>query len=228
MPDTFMTSPSLFLTSESVTEGHPDKVSDQISDSILDAIIAEDSRCRVACETLVTTGMAFISAEISTEAYVEIPDIVRRTIKQIGYDDAAYGFDYEICNQASLVSADNLSCGGTVVTDDPGTVLGNDPTCAVVECVAPGFEDAVKTVLDADGAPLPDPPEGVLASFGTHEDFFAWGDHNTTTAADSCSMRSITLANGLPASRFLSHQTLKPSALSASTTSLARSPSSRA
>jgi S-adenosylmethionine synthetase len=85
------------FTSESVTEGHPDKVSDQISDSILDALIEQDPRCRVACETLVTTGLAFISAEISTDAYVEIPEIVRKTIKKIGYDDAAYGFDYETC-----------------------------------------------------------------------------------------------------------------------------------
>ena len=95
------------FTSESVTEGHPDKVSDQISDSILDAIIAKDPNCRVACETLVTTGMAFISAEISTEAYVEIPEIVRRTIKKIGYDDAAYGFDYETC--AVMTSIDRQS-----------------------------------------------------------------------------------------------------------------------
>jgi S-adenosylmethionine synthetase len=95
------------FTSESVTEGHPDKVSDQISDSILDAIIAKDPTCRVACETLVTTGMAFISAEISTEAYVEIPEIVRRTIRDIGYDDAAYGFDYETC--AVITSIDHQS-----------------------------------------------------------------------------------------------------------------------
>jgi S-adenosylmethionine synthetase len=95
------------FTSESVTEGHPDKVSDQISDAILDAIIQRDPRCRVACETLVTTGMAFISAEISTEAYVEIPEIVRQTIKRIGYDDASYGFDYETC--AVVTSIDHQS-----------------------------------------------------------------------------------------------------------------------
>jgi S-adenosylmethionine synthetase len=95
------------FTSESVTEGHPDKISDQISDSILDAIIAEDPRCRVACETLVTTGLAFISAEISTKAYVEIPEIVRNTIKRIGYDDASYGFDYETC--AVMTSIDHQS-----------------------------------------------------------------------------------------------------------------------
>ena len=95
------------FTSESVTEGHPDKVSDQISDSILDGIIAEDPQARVACETLVTTGLAFISAEITTSAYVEIPDIVRETIRRIGYDDAAYGFDHETC--AVMTSIDHQS-----------------------------------------------------------------------------------------------------------------------
>ena len=95
------------FTSESVTEGHPDKVSDRISDSILDAIIAQDPTCRVACETLVTTGMAFISAEITTSAYVEIPEIVRAAIRDIGYDDAAYGFDYETC--AVMTSIDKQS-----------------------------------------------------------------------------------------------------------------------
>ena len=95
------------FTSESVTEGHPDKVADQVSDSILDAIIAQDPACRVACETLVTTGMAFISAEIKTEAYVEIPDIARKMIRRIGYDDAAFGFDYETC--AVVTSIDRQS-----------------------------------------------------------------------------------------------------------------------
>jgi S-adenosylmethionine synthetase len=95
------------FTSESVTEGHPDKVSDQISDSILDGIIAEDPQARVACETLVTTGLAFISAEITTSAYVEIPEIVRETIRRIGYDDASYGFDYETC--AVMTSIDHQS-----------------------------------------------------------------------------------------------------------------------
>ncbi len=86
------------FTSESVTEGHPDKVSDQISDAILDAIIAQDPTCRVACETLVTTGLAFVAGEITTSCYVEIPDIVRETIKEIGYTRAKYGFDWETCS----------------------------------------------------------------------------------------------------------------------------------
>jgi S-adenosylmethionine synthetase len=95
------------FTSESVTEGHPDKIADQISDRILDAIIAQDPGCRVACETLVTTGMAFISAEIGTTAYVEIPSIVRRTIDGIGYNDSSFGFDAETC--AVITSIDNQS-----------------------------------------------------------------------------------------------------------------------
>jgi S-adenosylmethionine synthetase len=86
-----------FFTSESVTEGHPDKVSDQISDAILDAIIAKDKNARVACETLVTTGLAFVAGEITTSCYVEIPEIVRKTIQEIGYTRAKYGFDYETC-----------------------------------------------------------------------------------------------------------------------------------
>lgn len=86
-----------FFTSESVTEGHPDKIADQISDAILDSIIVKDAFARVACETLVTTGLAFVAGEITTSCYVEIPDIVRETIKEIGYTRAKYGFDYETC-----------------------------------------------------------------------------------------------------------------------------------
>ena len=95
------------FTSESVTEGHPDKVADQISDGILDAIIAQDPRARVACETLVTTGMAMIAGEITTSAYVDMPDIVRQTIREIGYDDSSMGFDWETC--AVLTSIDRQS-----------------------------------------------------------------------------------------------------------------------
>ena len=92
-----MAEPHLF-TSESVTEGHPDKVADQISDGILDAILAGDPRGRVACETLVTTGLAFVAGEITTNTYVEIPSLVREVIKDIGYTDATFGFDYETCS----------------------------------------------------------------------------------------------------------------------------------
>jgi S-adenosylmethionine synthetase len=85
------------FTSESVTEGHPDKMADQISDSILDAILAQDPTARVACETMVTTGLAIVAGEITTSAYVEIPSIVRETIKGIGYDRESVGFDGNTC-----------------------------------------------------------------------------------------------------------------------------------
>jgi S-adenosylmethionine synthetase len=92
-----MTKEKHLFTSESVTEGHPDKTADQISDAILDRIMEDDPLGRVACETLVTTGMAFIAGEISTTCYVDIPDVVRGVIKEIGYTDASFGFDYETC-----------------------------------------------------------------------------------------------------------------------------------
>lgn len=95
------------FTSESVGEGHPDKVADQISDAILDAILAQDKNARVACETMVTTGMAMIAGEITTSAYADFPTIVRETIKEIGYNDSAMGFDYETC--AVLTSIDQQS-----------------------------------------------------------------------------------------------------------------------
>ncbi|MBI5098030.1 MAG: methionine adenosyltransferase [Nitrospirae bacterium] len=85
------------FTSESVTEGHPDKIADQISDSILDTIIAEDPKARVACETMLTTGLAFVAGEITTDCYADIPTIIRETIRDIGYTRAKYGFDYETC-----------------------------------------------------------------------------------------------------------------------------------
>jgi S-adenosylmethionine synthetase len=102
-----MSPTSYLFTSESVTEGHPDKVADQISDSILDAIMAQDKKCRVACETLVTTGMAIIAGEITTDCWVDMPAVVRDTIKEIGYNDAAMGFDWETC--AVLTSIDKQS-----------------------------------------------------------------------------------------------------------------------
>jgi len=85
------------FTSESVTEGHPDKVADQISDAILDAMISKDPYARVACETLVTTGLVMVAGEITTECYVDIPSVIRETVKEIGYTRAKYGFDYETC-----------------------------------------------------------------------------------------------------------------------------------
>jgi S-adenosylmethionine synthetase len=97
MPTTFMTAPQFFVTSESVTEGHPDKICDQISDAVLDSLLAQDPTSRVACDCMVTTGLVLVAGEITTDAYVEIPDIVRKTILEIGYDKAEYGFDGETC-----------------------------------------------------------------------------------------------------------------------------------
>ncbi len=91
------------FTSESVTEGHPDKIADQITDAILDAVLEGDKNGRVACETLVTTGLAFIAGEITTEVYVDFPAIVRETIREIGYTRAKFGFDYETCAVISSI-----------------------------------------------------------------------------------------------------------------------------
>jgi S-adenosylmethionine synthetase len=102
-----MKSANFLFTSESVTEGHPDKVADQISDHVLDKILEEDPRGRVACETLVTTGMAIIAGEITTSAYVHLPDVVRETIRDIGYQNSSMGFDWETC--AVLSSIDKQS-----------------------------------------------------------------------------------------------------------------------
>jgi S-adenosylmethionine synthetase len=116
-----------FFTSESVTEGHPDKIADQISDAVLDSIIAEDKSSRVACETLVTTGLAFVAGEITTKCYVEIPDIVRETIRGIGYTRAKYGFDYETCavitsiHEQSLDISAGVDIGGA---GDQGLMFG--------------------------------------------------------------------------------------------------------
>ena len=95
------------FTSESVTEGHPDKICDQISDAVLDSILARDPMARVACETAVTTGMVLVMGEISTSCYVDIPKVVRNTIKEIGYDRAKYGFDCDTCSV--LTSIDEQS-----------------------------------------------------------------------------------------------------------------------
>lgn len=102
-----MSATNYLFTSESVTEGHPDKIADKISDSILDSIMAEDKQCRVACETMVTTGTAIIAGEITTSTWVDMPQIVRETIKEIGYNNSGMGFDWETC--AVLTSIDKQS-----------------------------------------------------------------------------------------------------------------------
>lgn len=102
------------FTSESVTEGHPDKISDQISDAILDEILTHDALARVACETTVTTGLVLVSGEITTSTYVDIPKIVRKTIKDIGYTRAKYGFDYETCAVLTAIDEQSPDIAGGV------------------------------------------------------------------------------------------------------------------
>jgi S-adenosylmethionine synthetase len=105
------------FTSESVTEGHPDKIADQISDAVLDTLIAQDPASRVACETMVTTGLAFIAGEITTGAYADLPTIVRETIREVGYTRAKYGFDYETC---AVISAIHEQSPDIAMGVDPG------------------------------------------------------------------------------------------------------------
>jgi len=122
-----MPTPRTLFTSESVTEGHPDKIADQISDAILDAILADDPAGRVACETLVTTGLALIAGEITTQTWVDIPSIVRQTIRDVGYTRAKYGFDYETCAVISTIDkqspdiAQGVDTGGA---GDQGLMFG--------------------------------------------------------------------------------------------------------
>ena len=103
MPTTFSTSPSLLLTSESVAEGHPDKICDQISDAVLDECLRQDPHSRVACETSITTGMVMVYGEITTNAYVDIDTIVRNVIREIGYTDSRLGFDADTCGVVSSI-----------------------------------------------------------------------------------------------------------------------------
>ena len=115
------------FTSESVTEGHPDKIADQISDAVLDAILENDPRGRVACETLLTTGLCLIAGEITTSSYVDIPKVARRTIREIGYDDASFGFDHHSCAVVAAIDeqspdiAQGVDTGGA---GDQGMMFG--------------------------------------------------------------------------------------------------------
>ena len=134
MPDALASSPAAartgtrhLFTSESVTEGHPDKIADQISDAVLDAILAVDPAGRVACETLVTTGLAVIAGEITTHAWVDLPRLVRDTIQRIGYDDATFGFDSKTCAVMSTIdkqSADIAQGVDTGGAGDQGMMFG--------------------------------------------------------------------------------------------------------
>jgi S-adenosylmethionine synthetase len=114
-----------YFTSEAVCMGHPDKMSDQISDAILDAIIKEDPMARVACETLVKTGMVLVAGEISTKTYIEVPEIVRQTVKEIGYDSSEIGFDYHTCAVLTAISQQSANIDEAVSEDaETGKDLG--------------------------------------------------------------------------------------------------------
>jgi len=115
-----LSSKAHMFTSESVTEGHPDKMADQISDAVLDAILEQDPTGRVACEALLTTGMVIVAGEITTRAYVEIPDIVRRTVEQVGYCRAKYGFDHETCGVITAIQSQSPDIAMGVDTGGAG------------------------------------------------------------------------------------------------------------
>src|ERR1700691_984063 len=108
------------FTSESVTEGHPDKMADQISDAVLDAVLAQDPTGRVACEVLVTTGICVVSGEITTTCYVDVPRIARETIRDIGYTDAAFGFDAKTCGVHNLIQSQSPDIAMGVDTGGAG------------------------------------------------------------------------------------------------------------
>jgi S-adenosylmethionine synthetase len=123
--------PKMLFTSESVTEGHPDKICDQISDAVLDAIIADDPNCRVACETAVKTGFVLIAGEITTKTYVHLPEIVRNTVREIGYTGSSMGFDADTCGVLSAVEAQSPDIaqgvdqeGGDLGAGDQGMMFG--------------------------------------------------------------------------------------------------------
>ena len=115
------------FTSESVTEGHPDKIADQISDAVLDAVLADDPTGRVACEVLVTTGTCIVAGEITTKTYVDVPRIARKTIEDVGYNDATYGFDSNTCGVHNLIQSQSpdISMGvDTGGAGDQGMMFG--------------------------------------------------------------------------------------------------------
>jgi len=126
----FMRSPKTFFTSESVTEGHPDKLCDQISDGILDAILIQDPLARVACETATTTGLVLVAGEITTSAWVDIPAVVRKTIEQVGYINADYGFDYRTCGVTTSIGKQSpdidMGVSASLETKDAATRLSDD------------------------------------------------------------------------------------------------------
>jgi S-adenosylmethionine synthetase len=136
MTNTFTQAKQLFFTSESVTEGHPDKMCDQISDAILDAMLAQDARSRVACETSTTTGLVVVMGEVTTKAYVEIQDVVRQTVADIGYTDGAFGFDARTCGV--IVSIKGQSPDIALGVDKAAEAKTGEMTDAEIEAIGAG------------------------------------------------------------------------------------------
>src|SRR3989442_645911 len=114
-----MAKPQFSFSSESVTEGHPDKLADQISDAVLDAILQQDPGGRVACEALLTTGVVVVAGEITTNCYIEIPELVRRTLESAGYTRAKYGFDYQTCGVMTSIQHQSSDIAMGVDTGGP-------------------------------------------------------------------------------------------------------------
>ena len=149
MSSSFMESPSFLFTSESVTEGHPDKICDQISDGVLDAMLKLDPKARVACEVACTTGLVVVMGEITIrEGYVDIPSLVRETIREIGYTDPAYGFDY-------------ISCGVMVAIDEQSSDISGGVTTALEAREARTAEDEVESLGAGD--------QGMMVGFACDE-----------------------------------------------------------
>ena len=149
MSSSFMESPSFLFTSESVTEGHPDKICDQISDGVLDAMLKLDPKARVACEVSCTTGLVVVMGEITIrEGYVDIPSLVRETIKEIGYTDPAYGFDYK-------------SCGVMVAIDEQSSDISGGVTTALEARETTAAEDEIESLGAGD--------QGMMVGFACDE-----------------------------------------------------------
>jgi len=134
--NSFMRSPQLYFTSESVSEGHPDKMCDQISDAVLDAMLSQDSRSRVACEVSATTGLIVVMGEVTTQAHLEVQDVVRQTVADIGYTDAAYGFDARTCGV--VVSLKGQSPDIAMGVDRAAEAKSGEMTDSEIEAVGAG------------------------------------------------------------------------------------------